>query len=128
MKRTSEILQQETDRDQVKKDAESAGNAVMRISALAVHIADGYFADRSTMPGSQGRNEAVEFAVKRDLFEDLAAVGFESGSEIVNVHPAEFRHQPIGTTGRNATQPEIVDALLAPPANDVIALGDFLKK
>src|SRR4029450_4737424 len=42
-------------------------------------------------------------------------------------HPAKFCHHPVGNAGWDATQPEIVDTLLAPAGYDVIALADLLE-
>src|SRR5258706_3250463 len=77
------------------------------------------------MPGRQRRNEAVQLAVERNLLENLAAVCLESGAEVVDIDAAELGHNPVGNSRREAPQPEVIDALLAPSADDVIALGDF---
>src|ERR1051325_3159835 len=100
----------------------------MRDSTLPVHIADGDLADRSSMPGGQRRNKAVQLAVEWHLFENVAAIRLKSGAEIVNIHTAEFGHYPIGATRRNSPEPQIVNALLAPSANNVVAFRDFLQK
>ena len=50
VQRTREITKQETNGDEIKKDAERARDAVMRKSALAVYVADGNFADGSAIP------------------------------------------------------------------------------
>ncbi len=70
----------------------------------------------------------MEFSVERYLAENLTAVGFEGGAEIVNVDAAELGHQPVGTARGETAEPEIVDAILAPSADDVIALGNFLEE
>src|SRR5215470_7794994 len=80
------------------------------------------------MPRSQRRNEAMQFAVQRHLLENLSAIGFERGSEVVNIDAAQLRHQPVGTPGREAAQPEIVNTHFAPAADDVITLGNLLQK
>src|SRR5215831_6044072 len=70
----------------------------------------------------------MQFAVKRHLLEYLVAIRLERCSEVMNIDTAELRHHPVCTVGRDATQPEIVNALLSPAADDVIALGDFFQK
>src|SRR5579863_735709 len=77
------IPQQETNRDQIEDHAEGAGNAVVRGAALAVYVADGHFANRRAVPRGQRRDEAMQLAVERHLLQDLAAIGFEGGAEVV---------------------------------------------
>ena len=128
VQRARQIAQQKADRNQVKKYAERARDAVVRIAPFAVHIADGHFADRSSVPGCQRRNKAVQLAIERNLLQNLPPVGFECRAEIVDIHTAQLGHQPVGAARWNAPQPEIVDAALAPSADDVVTLGDFLQK
>src|SRR5258708_7170976 len=75
MQRAREIAQQETDGQQIKEDTEGTGNPVVRNAAFAVDVADGHFANGGAMPGGQRGNEAVQFAIERNLLEDVAAVG-----------------------------------------------------
>jgi len=70
----------------------------------------------------------MELAVQRHLVDDFAAVRLEGGSKIVDVYAAELRHQPIGAARGKAAHHEVIDALLTPPAHDVITLGDLLQK
>src|ERR1700693_1637476 len=70
----------------------------------------------------------MELSVERNLSQDFSAVSFESGAEIVDVNAAQLGHQPVGAARRKATQPEIVDAILAPAADDVVTLGNFLEE
>src|SRR5215475_8017389 len=70
----------------------------------------------------------MQFAVERDLIENFAAVGLEGCAKIVNVDSAELGHQPVRAAGGDAPQPEIVDALFAPAADDVVTLGDFFEE
>src|SRR5262249_42214669 len=46
----------------------------------------------------------------------------------VQLHTTELRHQPVGNPRRNAPQDEVVDTLLAPAADNVIALAQSLQK
>src|SRR5208283_5231813 len=100
----------------------------MRSAALAIYVADGYFADGRAIPRGQRRDEAVQLAIERDLFEDLAAIGFEGGAEVVNVAAAELGHEPVRHAGGDAAHPEIIDANLAPAADDVVTGRDLFQK
>src|ERR1700731_2946966 len=64
------IAQQEANGDEVEEDSERARDAIVRKAALPVHVADRDLNDRSPMPRSQRRNEAVQFAVERNLLQD----------------------------------------------------------
>src|SRR5262245_59412419 len=80
------------------------------------------------MPGSEGGNEPMQLAVQRDLLENLTTVRLESCSKVVDIHSAQLRHHPVRDSGGNPAQPEVVDALLTPTADDVVALADLLDK
>ncbi len=128
MQRAGEVAQQKADGHQVEEDPESARDAIVRIPVLAVDVADGDFANRGAVPRRESGNETVQFAVKGDLLQNLAPIGFESRAEVMDIHAAEFGHQPICTARGKAAQPEIVDAAFAPSADDVIALGNFFQE
>src|SRR5947207_8887953 len=63
MKRAGKIPQQEANRYQVEKYAECPRNSVMRIAPLTVHVANWHFYNRRPVPGSQRRNEAMQFPI-----------------------------------------------------------------
>jgi len=128
MQRARQVAQQETNGDQVKKHPEGARDAVVRNPALAVHVLDGHFADGSSMPRGQGRDKAMQLAVERDLVQNFPAIGLEGRTKVVNVHAAQLGHQPVGAAGRQAAEPEVVNAALAPAADDVVALGNLFQK
>ena len=125
VERTSKIFQQEADGDQVKEYPEGTRDSVVRNSTLAINVTYRHFTDGSAVPRRQGRNEPVQFTVKRNLLENFATIGFERGAEVVNVHIAQLGHQPIGATRRDAAKPEIIDSLLAPAADNIVTLGNF---
>ena len=100
----------------------------MRCTALAMDIADRNFAYRGAVPRCQCGNEAVQLAIQRNLIDDLAAIRFEGSSEIVDIHAAEFRHQPVGAARWKSAHYEIIDALFAPTAHDVVPFADLLQK
>src|ERR1700691_778829 len=122
------IAEQEANGDQIEKHAEGAGDAVMRNPPLAIHIANGDFADRRPVPRSERRNKTMQLAVERHLLQDLAAISFEGSAEVVNVHAAQLGHQPVRDAGGYAAHPEIIDANLAPAADNVISCRDFFQK
>src|SRR5271165_2827412 len=128
MQRARQIAQQKADGQQVEEHAEGARNAVVRHPALAVHIADRHFADGRPMPGGQRRNEAVQFAIERYLLQNVAAVGFERGPEVVDVDAADLGHHPVGDARRDAAHPEIVDAHFAPSADNVVTGRNLFQK
>ena len=100
----------------------------MRVATLTVKVANRHLADRSAMPGRQSGNKAVELPVQGDLFEDLAPIGLERGAEVVDVDTAQLGHEPVGAARWNAPQPQVIDTLLAPAADDVVAFLDFLEE
>src|SRR5215469_12509821 len=125
---TREITQQEADGNEIEEDPESPRNPVVRDATLTVDVANGHLADGSAMPGRQRGNKAVQLAVEWNLLENVAPVGFEGGAEVVDVHPAQPGHQPIGAARWDSAQPEVINPLLAPAADDVISFGNFLQK
>src|SRR5438874_148958 len=82
------VPQQETNRNQVEKYAERPRNSVVRIAPLTVHVANGHFYNRSPVPGSQGRNEAVQLPIQRNLFKNVSPIRFKGRAKIVNVYAA----------------------------------------
>src|ERR1700722_7190423 len=125
MQRTGKIFQQEANGNEIEKYAKRSRDSIMRSAALAVDILDRNFDDRSAIPRCQRRDEPMKLPVKRHLPQNFPAVGFERRSEVVNIDSTQLRHQPVGAAGWNTAQPEIVDAILAPAANNVVSLGDF---
>src|SRR5207253_10721552 len=103
-------------------------NSVMGIALLAGRVANGHFYNRRPVPGSQRRNEAVQLTIYRNLLENVSPIRFKGRAKIVNVHSAQLGHQPVGAARRNTAQPEIIDPLLAPAADNVVTLGNFLQK
>src|SRR5205085_12661262 len=116
------------DREQVEKYAEGTPDPVVRNAALTVHVLDRDLADGRAMPRSQRRDEAVQLAIKRNLLDQFAAIGLESRAEIVDVYAAELGHEPVGDSRRNAAHDEIVNALLAPSADDVVSLFQLFEE
>src|SRR5581483_4671634 len=128
VKRAAEVFQQETNGDEIEEHAESSRDAVVRNTALTVYVADGNFADRRTVPRGERWDEAMQFAVQRHLFENFAAICLKGCTKIVDVNAAQLGHQPVRATGRDASEPQIIDADFAPAADDVIALGNLFQK
>src|SRR5271157_3720154 len=46
----------------------------------------------------------------------------------MDIDAAQLSHQPVGAARRDPAQPEIVDAILAPSADDVVALSNFFEE
>ncbi len=70
----------------------------------------------------------MQFPVERDFLHHGATIRLESGAKIVQLHAAQLGHQPVGDLGRDAPHHEVVNALFAPSADDVVALAEFLQK
>src|SRR5208283_396713 len=96
MQRPGKIAKQKPNRDEIEEDAKRSRNAVVRGPTLTIDIANRHFANRRAVPRRQRRNKPVQLAIERHLFQNLAAIGFKRGPEVVNIHAAQFRHQPIG--------------------------------
>src|SRR5581483_10278792 len=124
MERTRKVAKQESDRNEIKEDAEGARDPVMGSAALAVDVPDWNFADRCAIPRRQGGDEPMQLAVERHLVDDLSPVSLKRGAEVVYIDTAQLGHQPIRTPGRDAPHHKIVDALLAPSTDNVVALSD----
>src|ERR1700677_428777 len=120
MERARHVLQQEANGQQVEEYTDGARNSVVGLAPLAVHISDGDLANAGAIPGGKRGDETMHLAIQRDVVDHLTAIGLEGGAEIVNVDAGKLGHEPVGTTGRNAAHDEVVDALLAPSADDVV--------
>ena len=99
VQRTGHVTEQEADGKQIEEDAEGAGDAVVGLPCCAGRIGDGDFADAGAVPGGEGGDEAMHLTVKGNVLDDFAAVGFEGGAKVVDVYPAENRHELIGDAG-----------------------------
>ena len=128
MQRARHVFQQKTNGHQVEEDPESAADPVMRFPALPDHIRDGDFADAGAIPGGEGRDEAMHLAVQGNVVDDLAAIGLEGRPEVVNVDARELRHQPVRAPRGNAPHHEVVDALPAPSADNVVPFFQLFQK
>ncbi len=84
--RAREIAQQKVDCDDVEEDPERAAQAIVRRAIWPFNILDGHFHHPRAVKTSQRGDEAMQLAVKIDLFQYLGAVGLKSGAEIVYVH------------------------------------------
>src|SRR6202034_3398439 len=121
LERPRRIIEQEFHADQIEQHADRARDAVIRFAALARNIRDRNLRDRCPGPARQRRNETVQLAVEIDLVQDFAAIGFERGAKVVQVHARKLGHQSIGDTAWELAAEQIVGALHAPAADDVVA-------
>ena len=128
VQRPREVLEQKADGEQIEEDAEGAADAVVALAALALHVLDRNLADGGAVPAGQRGNEAMHFTVERNVVDDFAAIGLVGSAEVVNVHVGELGHQPVGAARGNAAHHEVVDALLAPAGDDVVALFQLFDK
>src|SRR5579863_2616630 len=128
MQRAAHVAEQEADGEQIEEDAEGAADAVVALAALAIHVLDRDFADGRAIPRGERGNEAVHLAVERDVLDDFAAIGLEGSAEVVDVDAGEPGHEPVGAARRNAAHDEVVNAILAPAGNDVVAFLEFLEE
>src|SRR5207253_6691180 len=94
--RTSEILQQKLDGDNVEQHVEGSADAIMRTAMGAIDVANGNFGDARSVKACEGRNEAMELAVQVNVLDDFGAVRFEGGAEIAQIHNGGARHHPVG--------------------------------
>jgi hypothetical protein len=125
VQRARHITQQEADGEEVEEDAEGAGDAVVALAKLAGGIRDGNLADAGAVPGGEGGNETVHLAVKRDVLDYFAAVGFEGSTEVVDVYAAESGHEPVRGAGGYPAHDEVVATMRAPPAHNVVAFFEL---
>ncbi len=122
------VLEQEPNRQQIEKHAESPADSVMALAAQPVHVLDRHLADRRAVPARQRRDEPVHLAVERNVVDHLAPIGLERRAEVVNIHAGQLGHQPVGNARRNPAHDEVVDALLAPAGDNVVALLELLQE
>ena len=112
----------ELDRHQVEEDAPRPGQAVLGFAPQADDVGDGLFDDLEALPADEGRDEAVQLAVEADALDDFAAVGLEGRAEVVDRDLDQLLHHPVGHPGGELAQDGVVLAVLAPAADDVVAL------
>ena len=125
VQRTRHVLEQEADGEEIEEDADGAGDAVVALAGDALGVGDGDLADGGAVPGGEGGDEAVHFAVEGDVLDDFAAIGFEGGAEVVDVHAGDGGHELVCGAGGDAAQKEVVAALGAPAGDDVVALFEL---
>ena len=71
----------------------------------------------------------MHFSVEWDVLNNLATVGFEGGTKVVDIDSGKLRHKPICDPGREAAHHHVIGALGSPATDDVVAffeLGDKL--
>src|SRR5258708_22881684 len=122
MRRPIHVFEQEANGDEIEEDPERPGNAVMRRAFRADDVLDRNLADGSAILRSQCGNEAMQFAIQWHLLDNLAPIGLIGRAEIVNGDAAEFVHGPVCDARGQAAHHEIVDALLAPSADQIVTL------
>src|SRR6267143_415253 len=93
-----------------------------------MEILDGHFRDSRARRTCQRRYEAVQLAVELNFLINLPAVGFERGSEVVQIDSRKLCHHPVsGTAGKLPHQP-VIPPLVAPATYQVVALFYFFEE
>src|SRR3954467_12899759 len=98
----------------------------MRSTLFPIDVLDRDLNDRSAVPRCECRDKPVQLTVERNLVQYLAAIGFKGGAEIVDLHAAQFGHQPVGGLRGDPAQPKVINADFAPATDDVVAFVDLL--
>jgi len=73
LQRPRRIIQQKLHHDQVEEHANRPPNSIIGLAALAIRIRNRHLSDARSRGASQRRNEAVQFAVKLNLLQDIPA-------------------------------------------------------
>src|SRR5580704_7655291 len=128
LKRACRVVLQEFDDDEIEKDPECASDAIVALAALAIEVGDGDFGDARAGGSCECRNETVKFAVELDFLDDFALVGFERCAEVVEVYAAQLGHHPVGDAAGKLAHEPVIAAGIAPAADEVEALLDFLEE
>ena len=83
MQRSGDVLQQESDRDQVGHDPPRAREPVVRRVLRPRDVRDRHFGDSRPTPARERRNESMEIAVETDALDDRRPIRLERRAEIV---------------------------------------------
>src|SRR6476620_1632432 len=92
----------------------------MRFVVRALYVGDWDFGDSCAMRAGERRNEAVHVAAETNALDDWRTVRLEGRSEIVQRNAGELRDQPVRDLRRQSSGPVVVDAPLAPAADDIV--------
>jgi len=122
VQRAGHVAKQEADCQQIEEHSEGARDAVMTLTVFACRIGDGNLADAGSIPGGEGRDEAVHLAVEGNVLDDFTAVRLKGRAEVVDIDATECRHEQISGARWDAAQEKVVSTLCAPAADYVVAL------
>ncbi len=120
-----EIAVEEFDGEEVEHDAEGAADAVVAGAVWGGDVFDGDFGDFGAGHVREGGDETVVVAVEGDVVEEVAAIGFEGGAEVVNIDAGDFADEEVGELGGDAAEEEAIDPFFSPAGDDVVAFVDF---
>src|ERR1700675_1192185 len=128
MHRAREVLQQKFDGQDVEHYVEGPAQTVMRISSHARRVPDRDFRDARAVETGQRRDEAMQLTIEIDLLQYLGAISLECGAEVAQCDARAFRHEPVRDARRDLPGERVVNAVLAPPAGNVVAFLDLAKQ
>src|SRR6185295_3826177 len=77
------VLQEESDRDQVGHHTPRTRQPIVRLALWPWNIRDRHLGDARATPTRQCWNESVQVAVETDPLNDRGTIGLERGAEVV---------------------------------------------
>jgi len=119
------VAVQEQDHPEVQNDLDDPLEPVVRDAVHARMVKDGHLRDPCAVPVGIHRYEAVHLAVERDAFEDLAPVGLQGATVVVQVHAGRARDEAVGDAAHEIPLEGVVVAILAPSRDQVESLVQF---
>src|SRR4029077_2603543 len=91
-----EVFQQEADGENIEQHAKRSAQPVMGFTSRAWSVADGNLRHAGAVEARERRNEAVQFAVQVDVFQNFGAVRLKRGAEIAQIKSGSSSHEPVG--------------------------------
>lgn len=122
------VLEKKPDGEEVKEDAKGTGDAVVALPCHASGVGDRDFADGGAVPAGKGGDEAVHLSIQRNVLNDLTAVGLEGSTEVVDIYSGKGGHELVGGMRGDAAHEEVITALIAPAADNIVAFFQFGEK
>ena len=124
LQRPCRVVQQELDRHQVQNHADRPREAVLRLAVLARSMVHDHFADADANLAGNGWQEPVHLAVQLQRLDDLRAEDLQRAAVVVQTHAGRPGDQAVRHHRRQPPRDERVLPVLAPAADDVLALID----
>ena len=124
LQRPRRVVQQELHGREVEDHADGARQSVLGDAGAARAMVDDHLGDRDADLAGDRRQEAVHLAVEAQRLDHLGAKHLQRTAVVVQRHAGRPRDQLVGHHARQAAGDERVFAILAPAADDVVALFD----